>query len=168
MPRSLLMLGIVVVWGLSGCAGIEGGGSVFDDPSCESYYYPFANGHTAYSPDGKYYAQEGTTGVGGVVVYTRTTNSVVLSINTGDSELKALAWSRDSKMLATMYHGGPADGCDLWSAADGTSIAHIGPGSGGGFYHSIVFSSDDKWVLVAYRGDSGFVDARFAVPPGAP
>ena len=147
----------------AGCGGSETR-SVFDDPTCVSRYFPFGNGQIAYSPDGTLCATEGPTG--GVVISSTADNSQKAAILQGyTNPLKALAWSRDSKTVATMWH---PDGCTLWRASDGARLTAIGPATEDGHYlHSIVFSSDGKQVLAAFRGDSGRVDARFDVAKSA-
>lgn len=163
-----LFLVLLATITIAGCGG--GGGSsksIFDDPStASSPQGSVEQTARAYSPDGNLYAQqaEPPRKLGEIVIYNRQTNKQTIVIETlsegfGNS-LKGMAWSRDSKYLAVMYHGGTRPDINLYNVQTGKLVRLIGLSRAGSIYfHFIVFSSDNKKVLVS--GDGQTVNVEY-------
>lgn len=159
MKRMMMLICLSLLTGLllNGCGG---GGAIFNDPTCANSphgWVPY--GAKAYSPDGTSYATEiKPYDHGNIGIFNKSNDQLLLqfdAVPAGNSnDLKGIAWSRDSRYLAIMYHGGMSEsGINLYDAQDGQKVRFIGPGSDErGFYHYLVFDRTGTLIYVSFDG----------------
>ncbi|GEM_PF-1013134 len=106
-------------------------------------------GKVAFSPDGQFYARELEPVNEGVIgIFNNSDNTLLLRIKAQktNNDLKGLAWSADSKLLAVMYHGGDPDGISIYLAETGDLLRHI---SIDRHYHFLAFGKQNHILHLA-------------------
>lgn len=125
----------------------------------------------AYSPDNQYYAEEVEPyNSGNIGIFSRSDDQLILQFEALPegiyNDLKAIAWSPNSKYLAIMYHGTILrSGIYLYAVRTGELIRYIGPGGDNqvGYYHPMVFSDDGTLIYVSSTGKK--IDNQFNADP---
>ncbi|MCM8768821.1 MAG: hypothetical protein NC911_03950 [Candidatus Omnitrophica bacterium] len=110
-------------------------------------------GQSAFSPDGQFYAKEvEPINEGNIGVFSTADNHLVAQIKAqkGTNDLKGLAWSSDSVLLAVMYHGGDPDGISIYHLPSGQLVRQIPIDA---YYHFMVFGQENHLLHLAVTID---------------
>lgn len=127
--------------------------SIANDPTAvQSPNGDVPSGTRAFAPNGLLYATEvAPYSQGNIGIFRLSDDQQVGSIKVRQTApLKGLAWSRDSRFVAVIYHGGMYDtGITLWDATTGQKVRDVGPGGDHDrWYHAMVFSLDNAHILI--------------------
>ncbi len=107
----------------------------------------------AYSPDGRFFAREVEPfNEGNIGIFSTADGALIRQIKAhqATNDLKGLAWSPDSQLLAVMYHGGSSTGISIYLAENGELIRQLPIAQ---YYHFMAFGEENHILHLAVSID---------------